>query len=35
MLIKGTFVHTPRLGDLEILEDYLLGQSPAQAQSTH
>ncbi|EDR13170.1 uncharacterized protein LACBIDRAFT_188306 [Laccaria bicolor S238N-H82] len=24
MLIKGTFVHTPQLGDLEFLEDHLL-----------
>ena len=25
MLLRGTLVHTPRLGDLEILDDYLIG----------
>ena len=25
MLLRGTLVHTPRLGDLEILDDHLIG----------
>jgi hypothetical protein len=27
MLIRGTFVHTPDLGQLDILKDYLIGVS--------
>ena len=27
MLIRGTFVHTPNLGQLDILKDYLIGAS--------